>query len=49
MVQWLGCDALTTRPPDVKSQLIAKYPDAGKDRRQKERGVAEDKMVRQHH
>ena len=33
-------------PPDVKSQLIGKDPDAGKDWRQEEKGVAEDKMVR---
>ena len=33
-------------PPNVKSQLIEKYPDAGKDWKQKEKGVAEDGMVR---
>ena len=33
-------------PPDVKSQLIGKDPDAGKGWRQKEKGVAEDEMVR---
>ena len=33
-------------PPDAKSQLIGKDPDAGKDWRQKEKGVAEDEMVR---
>ena len=33
-------------PPDATSQLTGKVPDAGKDRRQKERRVAEDKMVR---
>ena len=32
-------------PPDVKSQLIEKDPDAGKDWRQEEKGVAEDEMV----
>ena len=36
-------------PPDAKSWLIRKDPDAEKDKRQKEKGVAEDKMVRQHH
>ena len=36
-------------PPDVKSQLIGRDPNAGKDRRQEEKGVAEDEMVRQHH
>ena len=32
-------------PPDAKSQLTRKDPDAGKDKRQK-KGVAEDEMVR---
>ena len=32
-------------PPDVKNQLIGKDPDAGKDRRQKEKGMTEDEMV----
>ena len=30
------------RPPDVKSRLIGRDSDAGKDRRQEEKGVAED-------
>ena len=30
---------------DVKSRLIRKDPDAGKDRRQEEKGTAEDEMV----
>ena len=34
------------RPPDVKSRLIGKDPDAGRDWRQKEKKVAEDEMVR---
>ena len=33
-------------PPDVKSQLTGKDPDAGKDWRQKEKGEAEDEIVR---
>ena len=33
-------------PPDAKSQLFGKDPHAGKDWRQKEKGVAEDEMVR---
>ena len=33
-------------PPEVKNQLIGKDPNAGKDGRQKEKGVAEDEMVR---
>ena len=32
-------------PPDVKSWLIGKDPDAGKDWRQEEKGAMEDKMV----
>ena len=35
--------------PDAKSRLIGKDPDAGRDGRPKEKGVAEDEMVRQHH
>ena len=33
-------------PPHMKSQLIGKDPDAGKDWRQKEKGAAEDEMVK---
>ena len=33
-------------PSDVKSQLIGKDPDAGKDWRQEEKGAAEADMVR---
>ena len=36
-------------PPDSKSQLIGKDPDAGKDWRQEEKGVTEDEMVGWHH
>ena len=32
-------------PPDVKSQLIRKDPDAGKDWRQEEKRTTEDEMV----
>ena len=32
-------------PPDVKSWLIIKDPDAGKDWRQEEKGMMEDEMV----
>ena len=35
--------------PDAKSQLIGKDPDAGKDWRQEEKRVTEDKMVGWHH
>ena len=33
----------------VKSQLIGKDPHSGKDRRQQEKRMAEDEVVRQHH
>ena len=36
-------------PPDAKSRLIWKDPDAGKDRRLEEKGTAEDEMVGCHH
>ena len=32
-------------PPDAKSQLIGKDPDAGKDWGQEEKGMTEDKIV----
>ena len=35
-------------PPDAKSQLTGKDPDAGKGWRKEEKGTAEDKMVRWH-
>ena len=34
---------------DVKSGLLGKDPDAGKDRRQEEKGTTEDNMVGWHH
>ena len=36
-------------PLDAKSWLIGKYPDAGKDWRQKEKGTTENEMVWWHH
>ena len=33
-------------PPDAKNRLIREDPDAGKDWREKEKGVTEDEMVR---
>ena len=36
-------------PPDAKSWLIWKDPDAGKDWRQEEKGITEDEMVGWHH
>ena len=41
--------ALTLWPPDAKSQLTGKDPDAGKDWRQEEKGTAEDEMAGWHH
>ena len=36
-------------PPDAKSQLVTKDPDAGKDWRQEKKGMTEDEMVAWHH
>ena len=36
-------------PPHVKSWLIGKEPDAGKDWRQEEKGTTEDEMAGWHH
>ena len=36
-------------PPDVKSQLTGKDPDAGKDWRQEEKGTTEDEVVGSRH
>ena len=36
-------------PPDAKSRLIEKDPDAGNDWRQEEKWVAEDEMAGWHH
>ena len=36
-------------PPDRKSQIIGKNPDAEKDLRQEEKGVTENEMVGWHH
>ena len=32
-------------PPDEKSRLIGRHPDAGKDGRQEEKGTTEDEML----
>ena len=42
-------EVLILWPPDVKSWLISKDPDAGKDWRQDEKGMTEDEMVGWHH
>ena len=36
-------------PPDAKSWLFKKDPDAGKDWRQEEKGTTEDEMAEWHH
>ena len=36
-------------PPDAKNRLIGKDPDAGKDRRQEEKGTTEDEVAGWHH
>ena len=36
-------------PPDVRSWLTGKHPDAGKDWRQEEKGMNKDEMVGWHH
>ena len=38
-----------TSPPDAKTWLIGKDPDAGKDWKQEEKGMTEDEMVGWHH
>ena len=42
-------ETLILWPPDEKSWLIGKDPDAGKDWRQEEKGMTEDEMVGWHH
>ena len=42
-------DAPILWPPDAKSQVIGKEPDAGKDWRQEEKGTTEEEMVGLHH
>ena len=42
-------EALILWPCNMKGQLIGKYPDVGKDWRQKRRRAAEDEVVREHH
>ena len=41
-----AAEALILWPPDVKSRLTGKDPDAEKDWGQKEKGAAEGEMVR---
>ena len=50
-IGWTDADAEAPVlwPPDLKSQLTEKDPDAGKDKRQKEKGMTEDEMVGWHY
>ena len=48
-MQWPEAEVPIHWPPDAKSQLFGKDPDAGNDLRQKEKGAAEDEMVAWHH
>ena len=49
--QWtdVEAEAPIIWPPDAKSRLIGKDPDAGKDGRQKEKGMIEYENVGWHH
>ena len=40
---------LKLTPPDAKSRLIGKDPDAGKDSREEKKWMTEDEMVGWHH
>ena len=42
-------ETLILWPPDEKSRLTGKDPDAGKDSRQEEKVMTEDEMVGWHH
>ena len=46
---YVESEALILWPPDAKSWLIWKDPDAGKDWGQEEKGTTEDEMVEWHH
>ena len=49
IIERIDAEALVLRPPDAKSWLIWKDPDAGKDWRQEEKRTTEDEMVGWHH
>jgi len=42
-------ETLVLWQPDAKNWLTGEHPDAGKDWRQEEKGITEDKMVGWHH
>ena len=45
-IEIIDAEAATLWPPDVKSWLTGKDPDAEKEKRQKEKEEAEDEIVR---
>ena len=47
--EWCEAETPILWPPDAKSWLIGKDPDARKDWRQEEKGMTEDEMVGWHH
>ena len=47
--EWCWSWSSNTWPPDVKSWLIRKDPNAGKDWGQEEKGITKDKMIGWHH
>ena len=49
IIEMTEAEAPVLWPLDVKSLLIGKDPNAGKDWGQKEKGAAEDEIVRYHH
>ena len=48
-IGWADAEAPILWPPDAKSQLIGRDPDAGKDWGQEEKGETEDEVVGWHH
>ena len=50
-IEWIDVEAeiLILWPPDVKSWLIGKDSDAGRDWGQEEKGTIEDEMIGWHH
>ena len=46
---WCEAETPILWPPDVKSWLFRKDPDAGKDWKQEEKGMTEDEIVGWHH
>ena len=48
-IEWTDAEALIHWPPDVKSRLIGKDSNAGRDWGQEEKGTTEDEMAGWHH